>query len=241
MRILIAEDEVEIARALKVLLEKNKCSVDIVHNGKDAWDYISQGKFDVVVLDIMMPEMDGLEVLRKMRDSHDDAGFGARGDLEFVGHGRGIDREGVVAGDGQWQGDAFEHAAPVVGDDGGLAVHELGCVPHGRAEQLAQGLMAQAHTQHRNAVLGAVGNSLQGRAGALGVTGSGGNEDAVVAGLEPRGIHDVVTHDVHNSAQVAQVAHNREDERVVVVDAEDSCHRRSFHVRGRGPFLRPPS
>ena len=51
MRILIAEDEVEIARALKVLLEKNKCSVDIVHNGKDAWDYISQGKFDVVVLD----------------------------------------------------------------------------------------------------------------------------------------------------------------------------------------------
>ena len=45
--------------------------MDIVHNGKDAWDYISQGKFDVVVLDIMMPEMDGLEVLRKMRDSHD--------------------------------------------------------------------------------------------------------------------------------------------------------------------------
>ena len=38
MRILIAEDEVEIARALKVLLEKNKCAVDIVHNGKDAWD-----------------------------------------------------------------------------------------------------------------------------------------------------------------------------------------------------------
>ena len=34
MRILIAEDEVEIARALKILLEKNKCSVDIVHNGK---------------------------------------------------------------------------------------------------------------------------------------------------------------------------------------------------------------
>lgn len=43
MRILIAEDEVEIARALKVLLEKNKCSVDIVHNGKDAWDYTARG------------------------------------------------------------------------------------------------------------------------------------------------------------------------------------------------------
>ena len=49
MRIPIAEDEVEIARALKVLWEKTECSVDIVHNGKDAWDHISQGKFDVVV------------------------------------------------------------------------------------------------------------------------------------------------------------------------------------------------
>ena len=47
MRILIAEDEVEIARALKVLLEKNKCAVDIVHNGKDAWDFVSQGHYDV--------------------------------------------------------------------------------------------------------------------------------------------------------------------------------------------------
>lgn len=44
MRILIAEDEVEIACALKVLLEKNKCTADIVHNGKDAWDYICQSK-----------------------------------------------------------------------------------------------------------------------------------------------------------------------------------------------------
>ena len=186
-------------------------------------------------------ELDAFEGQGAVAHAHDDAGFGARGDLEFVGHGRGVDREGVIAGDSQRRGDAFEHAAPVVGDDGGLAVHEFGCVPHGRAEQLAQGLMAQAHAQHRDLPLGAVGNSLQGRAGALGVAGSGGNEDAVVADLEPRGIHDVVTHDVHNSAQVAQVAHNREDERVVVVDAEDSCHRRSFHVRGRGPFLRPPS
>ena len=70
MRILIAEDEVEIARALKVLLENNKCAVDIVHNGKDAWDFISQGDFDVIVLDIMMPEVDGLEVLRRTREKH---------------------------------------------------------------------------------------------------------------------------------------------------------------------------
>ena len=70
MRILIAEDEVKIARALKVLLEKNKCVADIVHNGKDAWDFVSQGNYDVIVLDIMMPEMDGLEVLRRARENH---------------------------------------------------------------------------------------------------------------------------------------------------------------------------
>ena len=40
MRILIAEDEVTIARALKVMLEKNKYAVDMVHNGSDALDYI---------------------------------------------------------------------------------------------------------------------------------------------------------------------------------------------------------
>lgn len=67
MRVLIAEDEVEIARALKILLEKNKFSVDIVHNGNDAWDYILQIEYNVIVLDIMMPGADGLEVLRRIR------------------------------------------------------------------------------------------------------------------------------------------------------------------------------
>ena len=115
-------------------------------------------------------------------------------------------------------------------------MHELGRVPDGRAEKLAEGLVPQAHAQHRDAMLGAVGDGLQGGAGALGVAGSGGDEDAVVAGLEPGGIHDVVAHNIHGRTQVAQVAHDREDERVVVVDAEDSCHRGSFHVRGRGLF-----
>ena len=43
MRILIAEDEVTIARVLKVMLEKNKYAVDMVHNGSDALDYIQAG------------------------------------------------------------------------------------------------------------------------------------------------------------------------------------------------------
>ena len=67
MRILIAEDEVATAKALKLLLEKNKYNVDIVHTGTDAWDYVSGASYDVVVLDIMMPGMNGLEVLANMR------------------------------------------------------------------------------------------------------------------------------------------------------------------------------
>ncbi len=67
MRILIAEDEVATAKALKLLLEKAKYSVDIVHTGTDAWDYVSATNYDVVVLDIMMPGMSGLDVLANMR------------------------------------------------------------------------------------------------------------------------------------------------------------------------------
>jgi DNA-binding response OmpR family regulator len=67
MRILIAEDEVATAKALKLLLEKAKYSVDIVHTGTDAWDYISGGVYEVVVLDIMMPGMSGIDVLINMR------------------------------------------------------------------------------------------------------------------------------------------------------------------------------
>lgn len=67
MRVLIAEDEVSTAKALKVLLEKSKFSVDIVHNGLDAWSYIEAGSYEVIVLDIMMPRMNGIEVLTRMR------------------------------------------------------------------------------------------------------------------------------------------------------------------------------
>lgn len=69
MRILIAEDEVAIAKALKALLERSKYSVDMVHNGADALDYILGGQYDALVLDIMMPGLDGLEVLRRARSA----------------------------------------------------------------------------------------------------------------------------------------------------------------------------
>ena len=67
MRILIAEDEVELAKGLKFLLEKNKFTVDIVHDGADALDCFQCVEYDVVVLDIMMPKVNGLEVLRHIR------------------------------------------------------------------------------------------------------------------------------------------------------------------------------
>ena len=67
MRVLIAEDEVELAKGLKYLLEKNKFSVDIVHNGRDALDYFHGADYDAIVLDIMMPKMNGLEVLEHIR------------------------------------------------------------------------------------------------------------------------------------------------------------------------------
>lgn len=67
MRILIAEDEVELAKGLKFLLEKNKFTVDVVHDGADALDRFHCAEYDVVVLDIMMPKVNGLEVLRHIR------------------------------------------------------------------------------------------------------------------------------------------------------------------------------
>lgn len=69
MRILIAEDEVELAKGLKFLLEKNKFSVDVVHDGAEALDSIRCYGYDVIVLDIMMPKISGLDVLGYIRKS----------------------------------------------------------------------------------------------------------------------------------------------------------------------------
>ncbi|MCH5249978.1 MAG: response regulator transcription factor [Lachnospiraceae bacterium] len=68
MRILLAEDEVSLARAILKIFERNNYSADAVHNGEDALEYISTGNYDVAVLDIMMPKMDGITVLKKVRE-----------------------------------------------------------------------------------------------------------------------------------------------------------------------------
>ena len=67
MRLLLAEDEKELSRALVTILKHNNYSVDAVYNGEDALDYIESGVYDGVVLDIMMPKIDGITVLRTIR------------------------------------------------------------------------------------------------------------------------------------------------------------------------------
>lgn len=67
MRLLIAEDDRDIVRALTALFEHSNYSVDAVYNGDDAYDYAMAGGYDGIVLDIMMPGMDGLEVLKALR------------------------------------------------------------------------------------------------------------------------------------------------------------------------------
>lgn len=67
MRILIAEDEKQLAEALCEILIYNKYSVDIVADGEEAIEYIEAIEYDGIIMDIMMPKVDGISVLKKMR------------------------------------------------------------------------------------------------------------------------------------------------------------------------------
>lgn len=68
MRLLLAEDEKELSKALCAVLKHNNYSVDPVYNGQDALDYGLCENYDGIILDIMMPKMDGLTVLKKLRE-----------------------------------------------------------------------------------------------------------------------------------------------------------------------------
>ncbi len=70
MRILLVEDEVRLSQALVEIFQKNRYGVDAVYNGKDGLKYAQSGIYDVVVLDIMLPEMDGISVLRTLREEN---------------------------------------------------------------------------------------------------------------------------------------------------------------------------
>ena len=69
MQILIVEDELRLAKALKQILEEKKYMVDAVANGQDGLDYGLSGIYDVIVLDLMLPKMDGITVAKKLREN----------------------------------------------------------------------------------------------------------------------------------------------------------------------------
>ena len=69
MRILLEEDERSLSRAITVLLEKNNYAVDAVFDGVEALNYAAAGNYDALILDIMMPRMDGITALKKLREA----------------------------------------------------------------------------------------------------------------------------------------------------------------------------
>jgi len=68
MRILLVEDEVRLSQALCEILQKNHIGVDAVYTGTDGLEYAKTGIYDAIVLDIMLPGIDGLSILKQLRD-----------------------------------------------------------------------------------------------------------------------------------------------------------------------------
>ena len=67
MKLLLAEDEHSLSKAIVKILETNHYTAEAVSNGKDALAYLETGGYDAAILDIMMPQMDGITVLKKLR------------------------------------------------------------------------------------------------------------------------------------------------------------------------------
>ncbi|WP_035765466.1 response regulator transcription factor [Butyrivibrio sp. NC2002] len=68
MKLLLAEDEKELSNALVAILKHSGYTVDAVYDGQDALDYILSSDYDGIILDIMMPHLEGTEVLKRIRD-----------------------------------------------------------------------------------------------------------------------------------------------------------------------------
>lgn len=68
MKLLLCEDEKELSNALRAILRHNNYTVDAVYNGEDALAYAEADQYDGIILDLMMPKMNGLEVLSTLRN-----------------------------------------------------------------------------------------------------------------------------------------------------------------------------
>ncbi|EFE86671.1 coaggregation response regulator transcription factor CarR [Fusobacterium periodonticum] len=69
MRILVVEDEKDLNNIITKHLKKNNFSVDSVFNGEEALEYLEYGTYDLIVLDIMLPKLNGYEVVKKLREN----------------------------------------------------------------------------------------------------------------------------------------------------------------------------
>lgn len=72
MKVLIVEDDVKLAQALGRILEESDYAVDMVHDGTTGRDWAVVGNYDAIILDVMMPGMDGYEVVREIRHANID-------------------------------------------------------------------------------------------------------------------------------------------------------------------------
>lgn len=70
MRILMVEDEKRMAEAIAQVLKKNNYSVDLTYNGEDGLDFALSGIYDIIILDIMLPKLDGIAVLKSIRKNN---------------------------------------------------------------------------------------------------------------------------------------------------------------------------
>ena len=73
MKLLLAEDEPAMSEAVTDVLEYHRYQVDAVYDGLEALDYIRAGSYDGIILDVMMPGKSGLEVLKQIRKSRENA------------------------------------------------------------------------------------------------------------------------------------------------------------------------
>lgn len=67
MKVLIVEDEIRLADTLSQIMSQNKYLVDTVHDGADGLDYAMSNRYDIIVLDVMLPKRNGFEVVKELR------------------------------------------------------------------------------------------------------------------------------------------------------------------------------
>ena len=70
LKILLADDEKELARAVGTILKYSNYEVNIVNNGKEAVEMVKENMYDLIILDVMMPVMDGIQALKEMRKNN---------------------------------------------------------------------------------------------------------------------------------------------------------------------------